>query len=724
MAEQTDSALVPNTVDMRTHLHFLFGGAREYDDGLIEIAAGKDGKWHSRLFGTDQIDQAVQYAAHENIRGWNVYNGQSLRDPDSPPFGRSSDADHYATTAAYVDLDTSEAAAAAPERTASMRPHLAVCTGIHPHRRMQLHWLLNEPLTDKDAHRAVCEGLADSLGGDRHVCNPGRILRLAGSIAWPTKPGRTAEMTFLLNLKEVPPPVSIVQLQRQYPRATNATTMDTGKNTPIERVATGTLGLGAEQIADGRESYMRDTILAVLIEFIGEHGAVPNEQELFDAAWPQYEAHVDLSRPGRNRDEMARKIVSTLRRFERGQLRGLPDMDAIVERYKAKKKAEGKREKPKKERASAGEQGASGDGASGSERDKTDKAERKIKTVSYRDLLRDTTPEEPDYIEPNFLGPGNFCLIAGPPKAQKSLLLNEILVACATGRPFLAGQFTVPKPLKIFYLQAEMNRKLLRKRARMMGGLTDETERLLGENLMVTERFHMLLNEEGVAAAVEAIREVFPEGPDIIAIDPLANIFDGESEDKAAEVMQFLTQRVEAVRRQTNPRAAIILVHHSTKKTSADMGMDPFIYIRGSGALRGYYDTGIVIFRKSEDGPERKIHFELRNGESPEPITARLGADGVFEVIDTTVDGISRQTAIAMLEEVAARWRSGKPLSVAPQTRREGRHAPTVLASKFEARAEAVSKLLEQWLMNGICEVSMTSTDSKLKGLKVVQKID
>jgi hypothetical protein len=41
--------------------------------------------------------------------------------------------------------------------------------------------------------------------------------------------------------------------------------------------------------------------------------------------------------------------------------------------------------------------------------------------------------EEPDYIEPGFAGPGGFVLIAGPPKAQKSFLLQGAAVAAATG---------------------------------------------------------------------------------------------------------------------------------------------------------------------------------------------------------------------------------------------------------------------------------------------------
>jgi hypothetical protein len=340
-----------------------------------------------------------------------------------------------------------------------------------------------------------------------------------------------------------------------------------------------------------------------------------------------------------------------------------------------------------------------------------------IKLLSFVDLMDDETPEEPDYIAPDFLGQGNFCLIAGPPKAQKSFLLTEMLVACATGQPFLADKFTVPRPLKVFYLQAEMNRKLLRRRAKMMSFLDDEQRQLLHRNLVVTERLTMQLTEEGSQAAIDAMKHAFPDGgPDIIAIDPLANLFDGDNEDKAAEIMRFLTQRLEVIRRAVNPLAGIILVHHSAKKNVEDMARDPFVAIRGSGALRGYYDTGIVIYRKGEDGPERQIHFELRNGESPEAMTVKLNTLGTFSVLDTSVKGISRATAQAILAEIDDRWSKGNPLAMAANT--GGRCAPRHFARKLELPFTAVKQLLDDWIANEVVMESVSNAHSKLRGLK------
>ncbi len=52
-------------------------------------------------------------------------------------------------------------------------------------------------MTDLDMLRRQNAAIAAVLGGDRAVVNPGRLMRLPGSIAWPTKTGRIVEMTEL-----------------------------------------------------------------------------------------------------------------------------------------------------------------------------------------------------------------------------------------------------------------------------------------------------------------------------------------------------------------------------------------------------------------------------------------------------------------------------------------------------------------------------------------------
>ena len=327
MAE-TSPELQPNRHDMQAHLSLLFGHAREYDDGLIEIAINTNKGWRGQLFTLDAIPAAVAYAAEMNQAGCNAYVGVALRDPDTPLFGRASDADHYATTVIGGDLDTAAASAAAGDRTRHLPPSFVVCTGQHPHTRLQPFWQLEEAITDAEQHRQLFGGIADMLDGDRVITNPGRIMRLAGSIAWPTKQGRVPELTYLVPLKYQPKTYSAEAIAKAYPaQAGKVHSLDaTHKNDPIERVgARNSLGLETGKIEDGREDYLRRTLYAVLMEYVGTHGAAPSEQELFDLVWPQYERGAVTQGAGlkpRGQAEVAAKCRSTLRRFEQ---RGLTD---------------------------------------------------------------------------------------------------------------------------------------------------------------------------------------------------------------------------------------------------------------------------------------------------------------------------------------------------------------------------------------------------------------
>ena len=92
----------------------------------------------------------------------------------------------------------------------------------------------------------------------------------------------------------------------------------------VHTLAPGPLGLPQDVVADGRETYMRDTILAVLSAMRSRLQRAPTAEELFAEVWPQYSRKVDLSRPGRGADEVMAKIRYTLRRVEAGVVTNMP----------------------------------------------------------------------------------------------------------------------------------------------------------------------------------------------------------------------------------------------------------------------------------------------------------------------------------------------------------------------------------------------------------------
>ncbi|MBL4766325.1 MAG: AAA family ATPase [Rhodobacteraceae bacterium] len=246
------------------------------------------------------------------------------------------------------------------------------------------------------------------------------------------------------------------------------------------------------------------------------------------------------------------------------------------------------------------------------------------------DFASDMSPAPSPYIS-RLIYPRSFTMVAGPPKSMKSLWVQHLLVAAASGEAFFG--FEVYRPLKIFYINAEMDHYVFRSRIHDMNLSVPQLEKL-AKNMLVTDRFKMRLDHEGGPALVALAKEYFTHGPpDIIVLDPLANIFSGDDENNNVEMMKFLTGDLEALRELINPDAALVVVHHSAKSLSRDRaaggGADPFNAIRGAGALRGYYDTGIVIERVSPEDNLRRISFETRRSEAP-PMQFMRFHDGAF----------------------------------------------------------------------------------------------
>ncbi|WP_263080087.1 AAA family ATPase [Endozoicomonas sp. Mp262] len=238
-----------------------------------------------------------------------------------------------------------------------------------------------------------------------------------------------------------------------------------------------------------------------------------------------------------------------------------------------------------------------------------------VHTFTLGELLDDQAPMPDDLIYPRVLTPDGMLLIAGAPKVGKSDFVLNLLAHAACGASFLGMRSL--RPLRVFYLQSEVQYHYLRERVGKLP-LSHDQMRLVRQNLVMTSRLKLSLNEQGVRRVSRAIRKAFPEGIDILVIDPVRNVFDsgplakGENDNDA--MMYFLRERVEVLRDSVSPDAGIILVHHTSKMPKNRVEEDPFLAFSGANALRGYYTAGILLHRPDEDDPELKVYYEIRNG--------------------------------------------------------------------------------------------------------------
>jgi hypothetical protein len=186
----------------------------------------------------------------------------------------------------------------------------------------------------------------------------------------------------------------------------------------------------------------------------------------------------------------------------------------------------------------------------------------------------------------------------------------------AAGLPFL--RFTPMRPLRVFYLQAEIQYHYLRERLRNLR-IEPEVLALARDTLVATPKLKILLDEQGVSLVAAAISNAFPDAPpDIICVDPLRNLFDGgpggDGENDNTAMLFFLQSRVEALRDLVAPDAGLILCHHTKKLSKRQLVEDPFMALSGASALRSFYTSGMIMFRPDEDQPQRRLEIELRNG--------------------------------------------------------------------------------------------------------------
>lgn len=259
-------------------------------------------------------------------------------------------------------------------------------------------------------------------------------------------------------------------------------------------------------------------------------------------------------------------------------------------------------------------------------------APSEMPTFTLGALLDDTSPMPEDIIAPRVLTPGGLLVLGGAPKVGKSDLTISWLVHMAAGQPFLG--FTPPRPLRVFYLQAEIQYHYLRERLGQIA-LPARVLAAARDTFVATPKLKMLLDTEGSMRVARAIQAAFPDaGPDIICIDPIRNLFDGGpdggGENDNTAMMFFLKDRVEVLRDYINPACGVILVHHTRKLSKQQLKDDPFLALSGASALRGFYTSGLILHRPDEEAPERKLEIELRNGPAlPSKLIDKVGAQWV-----------------------------------------------------------------------------------------------
>ncbi|MDV6249047.1 AAA family ATPase [Wolbachia endosymbiont of Zaprionus taronus] len=222
---------------------------------------------------------------------------------------------------------------------------------------------------------------------------------------------------------------------------------------------------------------------------------------------------------------------------------------------------------------------------------KENTTEHKVTSFSARHYLNDKSPMPKDIIGPRILTPGGLLVIGGTPKIGKSNFLLSMLVHLAAGVSFLGMK--PAKPLKIFYLQNEMEYRERLQKLRISKKTLDAGT----ENLVITKKVQLTLN-------VEKIKEIMSENLDVKTVDLIVidSLFDYRS------MISFLQNGIDELRSIYGWSNSYTLHQKSVNNHAKKESISSIEWY----VLRSLYTSGVMIFR-----PERntlQLMYELKNG--------------------------------------------------------------------------------------------------------------
>ena len=661
----------PDVNIIHDFLEHLFADVRiEYPNGLLEIRYGK-GSDLSRvaLFGIkpEFVKEAAEFAAQMNSDGNNMYVGVNPRKPGTK--GYPSDKDVEIAFWQFADLDRAEALAKAGEVIRDLPPTMTVTTGTIPSRRAHLYWQLEEPVSHLDQWILRQKNLAAHLMGDS-VTNPSRVMRLAGTVAYPPENKLTRgyvveRSSFRSDFPDERMPVTPRQIDLHYPpRAPSVTEAPSGMNNLQLMVPTHN-DLDAMIAACQANQNWHNNMIRIT-SALAAAGRTTTEILAL--------AH-DITLPGytveQTRKDMEKSLRGAREKFNH------PEPDSLI-------------------------------------------LPDLTETFELLNIGQIEAMPPPEWLIHDMIIEDGLTVIYGDPGAGKSFISLDMALRLAHGMEW-HGRET--KPTGVLYIAGEGVRGLGKriKGWRLKNGMESADAPFLLLPVAV-ELLDAIQLDKLIRTLDEATQRAgFDIG--LIVIDTVSRALSGADEN-GQEAMGAFVKACDAIRQHAG--ASVIGVHHSGKDKERGM--------RGSTVLLGACDASI---RVSKDDKIVTLKTEKqKDAEEAAPIYMEMEtitwAAGLQEEQTTLVpmlrEGVSAVEADTLSQEqivkafgiIADAWGEQKPLSMAIQTRKAGRYAPSFLAKAVGSSSKTMEGFLIAWLENQCLEVALCDAKSKAKGLRVL----
>lgn len=228
-----------------------------------------------------------------------------------------------------------------------------------------------------------------------------------------------------------------------------------------------------------------------------------------------------------------------------------------------------------------------------------------IDTVN--DLL--AAANEPDeWVLEGLIEAGDQVILAGAPKAGKSLLASQLALAVASGGRWLGWK--APSPRKVLYVNLELRKKRFGRRLiAQVGGACN-----LGNyaNFMISNALRTLniVDTTQRKSFAELVRQL---GVEFVVWDVLARMHGADENDNPA-----MRAVMHAIRVASADKAHLVL-HHMRKPATGQEDVNVGAAgMRGASSIHGEADLILSLHVRSGQGARFSLKFSARNVEAPD----------------------------------------------------------------------------------------------------------
>ena len=158
--------------------------------GLFEVRClAENRKPVSQIFSLGEVGEATDLADRMNAMKLNVYMTINPIDPDAlAKSGKSAkDNDILRAHFNFADADDVQGLKGLSELFKLIEPDIIVATETLPYQRRHAYWRLTEPCLDLTLWKERQMQIAIKFKTDKAVVNRSRIMRVAGTVSYPSR---------------------------------------------------------------------------------------------------------------------------------------------------------------------------------------------------------------------------------------------------------------------------------------------------------------------------------------------------------------------------------------------------------------------------------------------------------------------------------------------------------------------------------------------------------